>query len=276
MLGDELKKALEPIQASDELLEKTRRAIEQARVQQAQQTLDKAIRKDARRSLFLKSMVPVAGVLLIVGVLAVVLHPTLSNKKEATREIKEHNDAINTVTAEIDSILGLHSDNKSSVKESERDGWDFEYETTRQTSVSTVDSEDVAEDTTAEATEASSGDPEDMSRFFSTTASVRAGDHFISVSGDRSGIVVDWNDQKPVTPKFKSGNSYLGADKSKDNETDKITGLFYDTDTDTLYITVSHYEDGSLIATKRYLYSIGFENGELSESGPELVCMIDN
>ena len=58
MLGDELKKALEPIQASDELLEKTRRAIEQARIQQAQETLDKSVRKDARRTLFLKAMVP--------------------------------------------------------------------------------------------------------------------------------------------------------------------------------------------------------------------------
>ena len=109
MLGDELKKALEPIQASDELLEKTRRAIEQARIQQAQETLDKSVRKDARRTLFLKAMVPVACVLLVVGGLAVVLLPKLSDSKKdgGGRKVKEHNDAVNTVTADIDSILGL-------------------------------------------------------------------------------------------------------------------------------------------------------------------------
>ena len=259
MLGDELKKALEPIQASDELLEKTRRAIEQARIQQAQETLDKSVRKDARRTLFLKAMVPVACVLLVVGGLAVVLLPKLSDSKKdgGVRKVKEHNDAVNTVTADIDSILGLDH-----------------FETTRTSFEETE--VDVSEDTTVAATEETdsvSEDAEDMYRYMSSATSIRADGHIVSVSGDRSGLLIDLDDSKTLTPRFKNGNNYLGTKNTEDS--DEITGLYFDQETQILYITISHFDDSTIVPSRKYLYAILFKDGKLSEDGPELVCVKD-
>ena len=113
MLGDELKKALEPIQASDELLEKTRKAIEQARLSQAKETLaktepEKTVRSGTRNSFYWKAVIPVAcAVLLFAG--AILLLPKLFSEKksDASRgrgEIQAHNDAIADVVNEIDDI----------------------------------------------------------------------------------------------------------------------------------------------------------------------------
>ncbi|MBP5418182.1 MAG: hypothetical protein J6Y58_11750 [Clostridiales bacterium] len=281
MLGDELKKALEPIQTSDELLEKTRRAIEQARIQQAQESLDKAVRKDARRTLFLKAMVPVACVLLIFGGLAVVLLPKLGgarkDERSKDRPVKEHNDAINTVTAEIDSILGKDSKNQSYRS---TDAWSFEEDSSDEVeSLQTTyayETENIAEETTEGKTEREGRqkDPEEMSKYFSDSLLTYAEDHTIAVSADRSGIIIDWDNQQAVAPRFKNGNNYLGTKNS--DETDRITGLFYDKETKTLYITISHFDDLKYTASKKYLYAVPFENGTISENGPELVCVVDN
>ena len=279
MLGDELKKALEPIQASDELLEKTRRAIEQARIQQAQETLDKSVRKDARRTLFLKAMVPVACVLLVVGGLAVVLLPKLSDSKKdgGVRKVKEHNDAVNTVTADIDSILGLDHTKYSSDK-LHNHGFDIEgedsFETTRTSFEETE--VDVSEDTTVAATEETdsvSEDAEDMYRYMSSATSIRADGHIVSVSGDRSGLLIDLDDSKTLTPRFKNGNNYQGTKNTEDS--DEITGLYFDQETQILYITISHFDDSNIVPSRKYLYAILFKDGKLSEDGPELVCVKD-
>lgn len=287
MLGDELKKALEPIQASDELLEKTRRAIEQARIQQAQETLDKAVRKDARRTLFLKAMVPVACVLLIFGGLAVVLLPKLAgSKKDEGRSgvRREHNDAVDTVTAEIDSILGEKSHSKNfsyratenrDYSEETTEAWESQIE--METTVSSEESEgrdDVAENTTpAPTVHDHSGDADDMFFYFSDSTSIRADGHSVHISGDKTGIVIDYDSRHTMAPTIKKGNDHLGQESME--EVDKVTGLFYDEDTKTLYITISHFEDSQYVPSKKYLYAVHFENGKLSEDGPELVYEFD-
>lgn len=283
MLGDELKKALEPIQTSDELLEKTRRAIEQARIQQAQETLDKAVRKDARRTLFLKAMVPVACVLLIFGGLAVVLLPKLTgSKKDEGRSgvRKEHNDAVETVTADIDRILDGDDEWDSTTNKNKSHNFSFQTEATENAEEHSEEStssemEWYAEDTTtAPSVDTHSGDNSnvDMYKYFSTKTAVAAGEHSISISADNSGIVVDGDDNHTLTPQFKNGNSFLGV-KSPEKE-DTITGLYFDEETQTLYITISHFDESKYkyIASEKYLYAITFEDGRLSEEGPELVC----
>lgn len=84
MFGDDLKKSLEPIQASDELLAKTRLAIEKARLEQAAQTM-RAKKKSRSLSMIWKIGVPVACTALLVGG-AVLLLPKL-NHKDATKEV---------------------------------------------------------------------------------------------------------------------------------------------------------------------------------------------
>lgn len=84
MFGDDLKKSLEPIKASDELLAKTRLAIEKARLEQAAQTIESK-KKKQRTSIFWKVAIPIACTVLLVGGIAVIL-PKLS--KETSKKTK--------------------------------------------------------------------------------------------------------------------------------------------------------------------------------------------
>ncbi len=86
MFGDDLKQSLESIQVSDELLAKTRLAIEKARIEQAAQSVE--VKKKSSRSLarLWKIAIPVACTALIVGGM-VLLIPKLSKKDSMNGDV---------------------------------------------------------------------------------------------------------------------------------------------------------------------------------------------
>lgn len=69
MFGDDFKKSLEPIQTSDELLERTRKAIEASRYEQAKASSESsnAVVRTSRFPLYMKAIIPVACVALLLG-----------------------------------------------------------------------------------------------------------------------------------------------------------------------------------------------------------------
>jgi len=85
MFGDDFKKSLEPIKVSDELLEKTRKAIEAARLEEAKKTLDNASRKSFSSGKWLKTGAMVACVLLVgIGIFAILPYLTSGMSKTSS------------------------------------------------------------------------------------------------------------------------------------------------------------------------------------------------
>ena len=281
MLGDELKKSLEPIQASDELLEKTRRAIEAARIQQAQETLEKAekasARRSARSSLFLKAMIPVACALLICGGLIVILPKIMSDKEKSGNKsrmpIQEHNSAINEVTAEIDSILG-DNDHKEGEKTTSYAAFE-ESETEAYESMMPTQGTEVYEETTTSAendgeNSETVSEVEMYKKKISNVVTIEADGHTISVSKDGSTILVDNQFKQKLGPDRMN----ISPDTSRPGTGTRISGLYYDEETKIVYVTIADYEDPNYPAGVLYLYEFRFENGNLiMDHDPEPVYM---
>ena len=283
MLGDELKKSLEPIQASDELLEKTRRAIEAARIQQAQETLEKAekasARRSARSSLFLKAMIPVACALLICGGLIVILPKIMSDKEKSGNKsrmpIQEHNSAINEVTAEIDSILGDNDHNKGEKTTSYAAFEESETEADSYGSMMPTQGTEVYEETTTSAdndgeNSETVSEVEMYKKKISNVVTIEADGHTISVSKDGSTILVDNQFKQKLGPDRMN----ISPDTSRPGTGTRISGLYYDEETKIVYVTIADYEDPNYPAGVLYLYEFRFENGNLiMDHDPEPVYM---
>ena len=283
MLGDELKKSLEPIQASDELLEKTRRAIEAARLKQAQETLEKAekasARRSARSSLFLKAMIPVACALLICGGLIVILPKIMSDKEKSGNKsrmpIQEHNSAINEVTAEIDSILG-DNDHKTGEKTTSYAAFEeSETEADSYGSMMPTQGTEVYEETTTSAdndgeNSETVSEVEMYKKKISNVVTIEADGHTISVSKDGSTILVDNQFKQKLGPDRMN----ISPDTSRPGTGTRISGLYYDEETKIVYVTIADYEDPNYPAGVLYLYEFRFENGNLiMDHDPEPVYM---
>ena len=285
MLGDELKKSLEPIQASDELLEKTRRAIEAARIQQAQETLEKAekasARRSARSSLFLKAMIPVACALLICGGLIVILPKIMSDKEKSGNKsrmpIQEHNSAIDDVTAEIDFILG---DNDSKMKGDKSTSYAMQEESETEadsyesSAMPTRDTEVYEETTASEGNDGENSENvsevEMYKKKISNVVTIEADGHTISVSKDGSTILVDNQFKQKLGPNRMN----IAPDTSRPGTGTRISGLYYDEETKMVYVTIADYEDPNYPAGVLYLYEFRFENGNLiMDHDPEPVYM---
>ncbi|MBP5741080.1 MAG: hypothetical protein J6W59_04960 [Bacteroidales bacterium] len=104
MFGDDFKKSLEPIKTSDELLEKTRRAIEAARYEQAKASVSAVSSSRTSRSPFyLKALVPVACALLLVGG-AILIVPKLSHKAAQSDKMKNKSGAIAVHNESIEGV----------------------------------------------------------------------------------------------------------------------------------------------------------------------------
>ena len=283
MLGDELKKSLEPIQASDELLEKTRRAIEAARIQQAQETLEKAekasARRSARSSLFLKAMIPVACALLICGGLIVILPKIMSDKEKSGNKsrmpIQEHNSAINEVTAEIDSILGDNDYKKGEKTTSYAAFEESETEADSYGSMMPTQGTEVYEETTTSAdndgeNSETVSEVEMYKKKISNVVTIEADGHTISVSKDGSTILVDNQFKQKLGPDRMN----ISPDTSRPGTGTRISGLYYDEETKMVYVTIADYEDPKYPAGVLYLYEFRFENGNLiMDHDPEPVYM---
>lgn len=273
MLGDELKKALEPIQASDELLEKTRKAIEQARVRQAQETLDKAIRKDARRTLFLKAVIPVAcAVLLFAG--AILILPKLSTKKSdnergARGEIQEHNAAIADVVAEIDGIE--YEDTKAYVEDTAEASNESAATTEAQVDGAGSDNKGSVDSVESSDSFSLSIDPyyrnktlmfsPNLSDRLSVKQSVAVGNYTLVISKDEKDLYLNdastgetvENDSEHAAPSIR--------DMLYENET--ISGLLYDESYSLLYISTVEGDTASTDSV--HLFICGYEDGKVTK-----------
>lgn len=283
MLGDELKKSLEPIQASDELLEKTRRAIEAARIQQAQETLEKAekasARRSARSSLFLKAMIPVACALLICGGLIVILPKIMSDKEKSGNKsrmpIQEHNSAIDDVTADIDFILGDNDYKKGGKTTSYAAFEESETEADSYESMMPTQGTEVYEETTTSAdndgeNSETVSEVEMYKKKISNVVTIEADGHTISVSKDGSTILVDNQFKQKLGPDRMN----ISPDTSRPGTGTRISGLYYDEETKIVYVTIADYEDPNYPAGVLYLYEFRFENGNLiMDHDPEPVYM---
>ncbi|MBR5426220.1 MAG: hypothetical protein IK106_06815 [Clostridiales bacterium] len=275
MLGDELKKSLEPIQASDELLEKTRRAIEAARIQQAQEALnqaEKSSRRTARRAMFIRAVVPVACVL-ILGIGIFFLIPKVGSE-DGTRSgkkspIREHNGAVNEVTAEIDSILGdssrktAQATSAASIEE-----WDSYEETTT--------ADQIAEDTTRSSAETEgdlnkhnfslgpslkSGDIEILIPDYEEEDTVIIGDYILGISADRKSLAI----QDSRTRKFLESNSNHEIPQLDLDLDETIYSISYVESSNTLYI-VTIVSEGSDIEC--HVYHCKYKDGKVIGNQP--------
>lgn len=134
MFGDDFKKSLEPIKTSDELLERTRKAIEAARYEQAKASMENtpktASARSSRRTHYMKALIPVLAVLLLVGG-AILLVPALTSnstkKDEADRRVKSHGGDMYATVASVELAENLSGDNIWEAEDTtidSYDGWD--------------------------------------------------------------------------------------------------------------------------------------------------------
>lgn len=276
MLGDELKKSLEPIQASDELLEKTRRAIEAARIQQAQEALnqaEKSSRRTARRAMFIRAVVPVACVL-ILGIGIFFLIPKVGSE-DGTRSgkkspIREHNGAVNEVTAEIDSILGDSSRKTAqATSETSTEEWDSYEETTT--------AEQIAEDTTRSSAETEgdlnnkhsfsldpslkSGDIEILIPDYEEEDTVIIGDYILGISADRKSLAI----QDSRTRQFLESDSNHEIPQLDLDLDETIYSISYVESSNTLYIVTIVYEGSDI---ECHVYRCKYKDGKVIGNQP--------
>ena len=106
MFGDDFKKELEPIKVSPELLEKTRKAIEQARLEQAQESLNKADSSSFRRRHTIRIIAVAACAVLLVGGGILLLPGLTGNKQSASRDlVSKHDSAVAELADSIDKAV---------------------------------------------------------------------------------------------------------------------------------------------------------------------------
>ncbi len=107
MFGDDLKKSLEPIQVSEELLKKTRKSIEAARLEQAKTSLEKASKKSFSSGKYVRIGAMAACAILVgIGLWAVL--PALGRKstEKADAVAYDTTKALDrNMVAEVDSLM---------------------------------------------------------------------------------------------------------------------------------------------------------------------------
>lgn len=279
MLGDELKKALEPIQASDELLEKTRKAIEQARLSQAKETLaktepEKTVRSGTRNSFYWKAVIPVAcAVLLFAG--AILLLPKLFSEKksDASRgrgEIQAHNDAIADVVNAIDDIAC------EDTQAYEGESAEASQASAATTSEAQVDGDSSKNQDGAEALESSDSfsltiDPyyknknlmvsPNLTDRLSVKHSVPVGKYTLIISEDEKELYL--NDT--ATGKIVENTSEHAAPSIRDmlSENETISGLLYDENYRILYISTVEGDTASTDSV--HLFVCGYDDGKVTK-----------
>lgn len=277
MLGDELKKALEPIQASDELLEKTRKAIEQARLQQAKETLAKksepqqtvlstAPRSSANRSYYWKAIIPIACVVLLFAG-AILILPSLSkssDSKNATHAgINEHNDAIADVVAEIDGVnksADYAEDTQAATWESSTEAVDSETITNDEKSLDGSDSFVIRDIDPYYKNKALMFSPTLTDRL-SVKSSVEVGSYTLCVSGDQKDLYL--KDASTGEEIENNGEHSAPGIKSQLETDEKISGLLYDEEYGILYISTIEREWNNRESV--HLFICGYADGKVTK-----------
>ncbi len=115
MFGDDLKKSLEPIQTSDALLEKTRKAIEAARVEEARKSLEQSSKKSFSSGKYIRLGALIASVVVVgIGIMAV--YPMLGAGKKSDSSSHAHGEMKITEVAEAVDIDAYDSAETTSYK----------------------------------------------------------------------------------------------------------------------------------------------------------------
>ena len=283
MLGDELKKALEPIQASDELLEKTRKAIEQARLQQAKETLAKksepqqtvlstAPRSSANRSYYWKAIIPIACVvLLFAGAILILPNLAKSNtdSKNATNAgVNAHNEAIADVVAEIDGV------NKSAdyAEDTQAATWESETESADRVQAETTETTNNDKSVDGSGSLSLSDiDPyyknktlmfsPNLTDRLSVKDSVEVGEYNLCVSDDQKDLYLE--DASTGETVANDGDHSAPGIKSKLTADEKISGLLYDEEYGILYI--STIERDWTNRESVHLFICGYADGKVTK-----------
>ncbi|MBO4651540.1 MAG: hypothetical protein J5653_10155 [Clostridiales bacterium] len=284
MLGDELKKALEPIQASDELLEKTRKAIEQARLQQAKETLAKksepqqtvlstAPRSSANRSYYWKAIIPIAcAVLLFAGAILILPNLAKSNtdsKTGARGEIQEHNDAIADVVAEID---GLENKDAYYAEDTQAATWESETESADRVQAETTETTNNDKSVDGSGSLSLSDiDPyyknktlmfsPNLTDRLSVKNSVEVGEYNLCVSDDQKDLYL--KDASTGEEIENNGEHSAPGIKSQLEADEKISGLLYDEEYGILYI--STIERDWTNRESVHLFICGYADGKVTK-----------
>ena len=291
MLGDELKKSLEPIKTSDELLEKTRQAIYEARVKQAQESLDEASSRSARKrsagmTYFLRAAIPVACALLVIGGMVLVLPKLSKSDVEKSAKTKSRSQASNTAAEEkaydaaeyaADTTVAANYDlDLQEDTQDENKGKTLSPNTTEESEPNSQEDHAMDGETTIEEEAGSTAPAEDVdfSDKVSYERSVEAGEYTVSiVNGGHALYVGDGSDDpsssEPQDHKDDKGQGAVLSDFSGtflDNGSGTpytIVGLLYEEETQILYMTVRITEEGK--GTQYYIMYGVFENGSLDQ-----------
>ena len=243
MFGDDFKKDLEPIKVSPELLEKTRKAIEEARFAQAKESLETVSADSFRKKHTLRTVIIAACSVLVVGG-ALLLLPRLGGNKSASKDsVMKHNgyapEMEDAIAADISFATTAAWDNMA-------------YETT------VAEYKDEAEENTSKSN-IYLGIPK--SREFKTVQNVSVGDYEISIRTDKKAIEVKTADTDDSTSKSDAlSQSGLVSPALSDDQ--NIIGLFYAPSSKTLVIQIKG-GDGTIS-----FYFYDYQNGkfELKET----------
>ncbi len=278
MLDDELKKALEPIKTSDELLEKTRKAIEQARLQQAKETIaenepKKAVRSGLRNSFYLKAMIPVAcAILLFAG--AILLLPKLFKEKKGDNlgrgAIHEHNGTIGEAVAEVDGVID-HEYSPTDREDTRTEAQENEAATDVEVDGVISDGKDSAGTLETSDSISLNIDPyyknktlmfnPNLSDRLSIKHSVTVGSYILTISKDKKDLYLS----NPSTGATVENTDEHAAPAIKDMlfENETISGLLYDETSQLLYISTE--EEDAVSIDSVHLFICGYDDGKVTK-----------
>lgn len=274
MFGDDLKKSLEPIKTSDELLEKTRLAIEKARLEQAKASLAPANTDSKKRSSSFgfswKMVVPIACVLLVVGGAVMVMNYA-GKAKKAQENVKVHNKTID-INGEIDSALG--GDGKYSYAADTVAADAVEYEDEETEGLEWQDSPVMEETTAAESIEAHNGNSQKSEGSGSMSMRpTKASEFSASVQVDGSLLCISEDHRSLFFADPKTGNPIPSEEKQVPDfsflsEDQKIQGLNYLENYGLLFVSVGSDQAWSKQSIE-HLYLCSYQDGVLQSEEPE-------
>ena len=275
MFGDDLKKSLEPIKTSDELLAKTRLAIEKARLEQAKASLEPAHTEPKKRSSSFgfswKMVVPIACALLVVGGAVMVTdYLGKAKKAESKDKIKTHNQEIASLDKQLDAAVGGDRYNYAadttvaSVEHEAEDveGLDWENSPVMEETTAAESSEAASKGNHQKSDGSMSVRPSKASEFY---ASVQVDGSLLCISDDRHSLFL----ADPMT-----GNP-IPDEKGKQvpdfsflDEDQKIQGLNYLENYGLLFVSVSSDQAWSKQSIE-HLYICSYKDGVLQSETPE-------
>ena len=278
MLGDELKKSLEPIQTSDELLAKTRAAIEKARLEQAAASLNGTASASSRKkrpfrySYFLMAAIPVLCVALLVGGLIFLLPRMSKSATDMTKSKRSKNSRSTSVVAAAENVdrgeksyaeEGAYAETSSSAE------WTMPDAVENTTEAEDLDKNGETE-VKDEPSETTAADDKHFVRPtpdipFTDAQTVVAGEYLVCIADDRKSLFLCDKKTGDIIP--ESEEHVIPAIEDLD-ENETITGLFYSDETESLYIIVS---DSTKDTADRKIYVCSFSDGSADGSAPSQV-----